>query len=253
LGFFIGAKKMNKTALTASVEFFAMRPYHQNSTRVAIEDGMARLYITEIMVAEYDKGWGSVMITNAGRPSSVIMDHLNAIIEKYDFKITRFGPQWKINEINWDGAAIEVPQDLDLDWVGAVVGIDGAKIINRLRAGEILRGPKHSFAGLSRPAGAVLLDCEGECLAGTPEAFMSTLYTSHTIFKEFVTQRWQEDGELFNQYYRSPISNPMVLRHDGAVFCNGTILCESPASVNTRVKLRQECNHQEIIKLAHQI
>jgi len=231
--------------------FYECRDLQIGSKRVIGDDTTALLKLGDSIVATFDSEFSQyVVVTGDGINSETLRRLLDEVAKKFGASVTRFGPQWLVNGIEWDGSQFNIPEDLTPDWIGQTLGREIGEAVRRINAGEIIKGDQRTIESACKLTKAPQGYSEGEWMAGTAEAFLGSVYTAHSLLSAFINMNWNTQRAAISQYY--DLTNMPNLASPIAVNANGSITC-THSSGSFVAHLRPEYFNRDLTRLAHSL
>ena len=230
--------------------FYECRDLQIDSKRVVGNGQSAHLKFGDSIVASFDSDYKYVVIVSDGLNSDILRRLLDQVARKFGARVTRFGPQWLVNGIEWDGSQFNIPEDLTPDWIGQTLGPEIGEAVRRINAGEIIKGDQRTIESACKLTKAPQGYSEGEWMAGAAEAFLGSVYTAHSLLSAFISMNWNTQRAAISQYYDLtdiPAStNAIAVNSDGSITC-------THSSGSFVAHLRPEYFNRDLTRLAHSL
>lgn len=95
---------MRKITQQAAEALMSFDTFKSGNTKVAVEDGVATLYLHDNAIATHDSE-GVIAVTNAGWFSNTTKDRLNGIP---GVDVRQIKGEWFLNGEIWDGEVVQI-------------------------------------------------------------------------------------------------------------------------------------------------
>ncbi len=228
---------------------YDLAPMTLDSYHMSLTDDGAVLGWGPIELARFDSDRNVVHISHGGQGSNEFMKVLNAVVERFGCKITRTGATWKINDVQWDGTPLCIPNDIEnMDWITKTIGLDLGMIVDRVKQGELIRGTRDTLKVVATASRGVLVDVGDEYVVGTSKALLGSLYLAHSIAGQFLIQHWVTQFEEIRKWYGLNLvvrnATPITLDSKGAILCK-------LQGEHINISLLPEYQLNELLEMAH--